>query len=59
MTAPAEVCAQNDHRIAMSLAVFAACAEQPVNIIGSECVAKSYPAFWEDFTSLMPEKGGL
>lgn len=59
LTAPAEVCAQNDHRIAMSLAVFAACAEQPVNIIGSECVAKSYPAFWEDFTSLMPEKGGL
>ena len=41
-----------DHRIAMSAAMAACgCAEQ-VSVCGSECVSKSYPAFWEDFTSL-------
>lgn len=46
------VYAHNDHRIAMSLAVFAACGEQPVLLDGAECVAKSYPGFFEDLKQL-------
>ena len=42
----------NDHRIAMSAAVAAACCENSVTMLGTECVAKSYPHFWEDFRSL-------
>ena len=41
-----------DHRIAMSAAMAACGCESPVTVSGSECVAKSYPAFWEDFASL-------
>ena len=41
-----------DHRIAMSAAMAACGCEGPVTVLGSECVAKSYPAFWEDFASL-------
>ena len=41
-----------DHRIAMSAATAACGCEGPVTVSGSECVAKSYPAFWEDFASL-------
>ena len=41
-----------DHRIAMSAALAACGCEGPVTVLGSECVAKSYPAFWEDFASL-------
>lgn len=37
-----------DHRIAMALAVLALCADGPVTIRGAECVAKSYPGFFED-----------
>ena len=40
--------AHNDHRIAMSLAVFAACGQASVTIQGAESVAKSYPRFWQD-----------
>ena len=42
----------NDHRIAMMLAVAATRAEGPVTIRGAECVAKSYPNFWEDYESV-------
>ena len=42
----------NDHRIVMSMAVAATVAEEPVTIRGAEAVAKSYPAFWEDYKSL-------
>ncbi len=41
-----------DHRIAMSAAMAACGCEGSVTVLGSECVAKSYPAFWEDFASL-------
>ena len=41
-----------DHRIAMSAAMAACGCEGPVTVSGSECVAKSYPAVWEDFASL-------
>ena len=36
----------------MSAAMAACGCEGPVTVLGSECVAKSYPAFWEDFASL-------
>lgn len=44
-----------DHRIAMSAAVAACGCETPVIVTGSECVSKSYPAFWQDLARL---KGG-
>ncbi len=42
----------NDHRIAMSLAVASTCCTEKVVLEGAECIAKSYPNFFEDFTSL-------
>ena len=44
-----------DHRIAMSAAVAATAAAGPVIIRGADCVAKSYPSFWDDYSRL----GGL
>ena len=41
----------NDHRIAMSFAV-AGLAVPGVKILGEECVAKSFPDFWERFSLL-------
>jgi 3-phosphoshikimate 1-carboxyvinyltransferase len=42
----------NDHRIAMALAVAAALCEGPVELTGGESVAKSAPAFWEEYALL-------
>ena len=42
----------NDHRIAMMAAIAATRCQAPVTLLGAECVAKSYPAFWEDYRSL-------
>jgi 3-phosphoshikimate 1-carboxyvinyltransferase len=44
-----------DHRIAMSAAVVALGSERGVEILGPECVAKSYPRFFEDL-ELLKEK---
>jgi len=44
--------AHNDHRIAMALAVAGLSATQPVMIQGTECIAKSYPAFFNDLVSV-------
>lgn len=44
--------AANDHRIAMMSAVLASTATGPTTIRGAQCVAKSYPAFFEDLSSL-------
>lgn len=44
--------AQNDHRIAMMAAVAATRCRQTVTVRGAECVAKSYPDFWEDYARL-------
>ena len=44
--------AMNDHRIAMAAAIAATVAKGPVTIYGAECVAKSYPAFWEEYRRL-------
>ena len=40
----------NDHRIAMAAAVAASVC--PVTVLGSQCVQKSYPRFWEDYAAL-------
>ena len=42
----------NDHRIAMSAAIAAIVANGPVTILGAECVAKSYPTFWDEYKRL-------
>lgn len=44
--------ASGDHRIAMAAAIAATAADGPVTILGAECVAKSYPAFWHEFERL-------
>ncbi len=41
-----------DHRIAMATAVASTICKHPVTILGAECVSKSYPAFWKEFTRL-------
>ena len=40
----------NDHRIVMSLSIL--CTLTGGEIIGAECVDKSYPAFYEDLRKL-------
>ncbi len=47
----AEIETYNDHRIAMSFAV-AGLVVPGVKILGEECVAKSFPDFWERFALL-------
>ena len=44
--------AAGDHRIAMMAAVLATRCSGPTTIVGAECVSKSYPAFFEDLSSL-------
>ena len=41
-----------DHRIAMSAAIMSTIADGATTIDGAECVAKSYPGFYDDFTTL-------
>lgn len=41
-----------DHRIAMAAGIAATVASGPVTILGAECVAKSYPAFWQEYERL-------
>ena len=42
----------NDHRIAMSAAIASTVCTEPVTILGAQCVRKSYPHFWEEFSRL-------
>jgi 3-phosphoshikimate 1-carboxyvinyltransferase len=42
-----------DHRIAMSMAIAALTADAPITIEGAECVAKSYPSFFDDLEQLI------
>jgi len=42
----------NDHRIAMMAAVAATRCAKSVTLMGAECVAKSYPNFWEEYERL-------
>ena len=41
-----------DHRIAMCAAIAATRCEEPVTILGAECVEKSYPAFYQVYQDL-------
>ena len=43
---------RNDHRIAMSAAIAATVCKKEVTILGAECVEKSYPRFFEEYTHL-------
>ncbi len=47
-----DVDAHGDHRIAMALATTALGATGPVTIRGADCVAKSYPGFFDDLETL-------
>lgn len=47
---PVDSC--GDHRIAMSAAVLSTISAGTTAIMGAECVAKSYPSFFEDFAAL-------
>ena len=47
-----EVWSHKDHRIAMTLAIASTMCEKPIIIKDYECVAKSYPSFFEDFKAL-------
>ena len=49
----------NDHRIAMMAAVCAAYARKPTELLGAECVRKSYPEFWDHCVQLGGEVHGL
>ena len=49
----AEVDPQGDHRMAMALAIAALGAEGETTIRGAECVAVSYPSFFEDLASVL------
>ena len=42
----------NDHRIAMAAAIAATVSTGPVTILNAQCVNKSYPAFWAEFSRL-------
>jgi 3-phosphoshikimate 1-carboxyvinyltransferase len=41
-----------DHRVAMSMAVLALYAKEPICIMNIDCIATSYPAFWDDLKRL-------
>ena len=43
---------ENDHRIAMMLAIGAASAEDHIILTGAESVQKSYPDFWSEYVRL-------
>ena len=43
---------ENDHRIAMAAAVAAGICSENVTIEDAQCVQKSYPGFWNEFSDL-------
>jgi 3-phosphoshikimate 1-carboxyvinyltransferase len=48
---PPVISSFGDHRIAMAFSIFGA-AEGGVTIEGAECVAKTYPEFWQSFKAV-------
>ena len=44
--------AMNDHRIAMSAAIASTVCTQDMILLCAQCVEKSYPNFWEEFSRL-------
>ena len=55
ITGGVEVDSHGDHRMAMTLAVAGLISDKGVTIRGAECVAKSYPNFFEDINSMGDE----
>ena len=49
---PATIKTYGDHRLAMSAAVAATNSQSPITIDDANCCAKSYPSFFEQFSSL-------
>jgi 3-phosphoshikimate 1-carboxyvinyltransferase len=47
------VSSRGDHRIAMAAAVAGLCANGRIGIEGEDCVAKSYPGFYEDLARII------
>lgn len=47
-----QVWSHKDHRMAMMLAIASTVCEDDIILTDSECVAKSYPNFWEEFERL-------
>lgn len=47
-----QIDSHGDHRIAMAAAITATCSRTPVRIGSPECVAKSYPSFFEDLKTI-------
>jgi 3-phosphoshikimate 1-carboxyvinyltransferase len=47
-----EIFSHHDHRIAMAGAVAALTADGPVTILNAECVAKSYPDFFDEIVKM-------
>ena len=47
-----EVFGHKDHRIVMSLAIFATLLDRPLIIEGAEAISKSYPNFFEDLEKI-------
>ncbi len=45
-----EIDSHNDHRIAMAGAISSALTNTGITVKGAECVAKSYPDFWENYS---------
>lgn len=43
--------AHQDHRLGLALMVAALAAKSPSRIFGVDCIAKTYPRFYEDFTN--------
>ena len=48
----AQVDPHGDHRLAMALSVAALAAEGETRVLNAECVAVSYPAYWEELARL-------
>ncbi len=44
--------AGGDHRMVMAAAIASTCAKEPIQILGAEAVAKSYPDFFKHFEEL-------
>lgn len=51
----AELHSHNDHRLAMALTVAALATRSPSLISGVQCIAKSYPNFFEEFSAIGAE----
>lgn len=49
---PIPITSHGDHRMAMAAATLAIAGNTPIDIDGAECVAKSYPAFFDDLEVL-------